>query len=132
MQSLINYIIYIELYLIRNLQTLISKSNGEKIMYLSKKLTRRKNYIIYMIIILLTNFNNFYRTFILLYTSRYINSYLKNSIRESRPINHNSKIVTIIDKSKYSYSFPSQSIQTYLILYFGPLSINYFKIIIII
>lgn len=85
---------------------------------LSKNLTKQKYYYIYFFIILYYDTFLFIKCIITFYISRYINLDIKGSIKQERPYNEYPNQIRWFKKQKYSYSFPSQSIQTICIIYF--------------
>ena len=119
---IINYIINIELYFIKFIQTNITTKKAKLLIHCSNILTKKNKYLIYLFILFLKDINVFIRTYITIYLSRDINLRLKHSIQEKRPFNHSSNLVKVVDRRKYSYSFPSQSIQTYILLYLSSIA----------
>lgn len=89
------------------------------IIKLSKKLTKRKYYFIYFLIILYYDTYLFIKCIITFYISRFINLSIKNTIKQKRPYNEFPNEINWYKKQKNSYSFPSQSIQTICIIYFA-------------
>ena len=112
----------IQAYYIWMFQCYYKYENVYKYIKLSKILTKTNRYYIYFLIILYYNYLLFVKTLILFYSSRIINTFIKNKIKQKRPYNEFSQI-KYYHKHKISYSLPSQSIQSILIVY------NSFKII---
>ena len=111
-----NLIKEIEAYYITLFQYNYTYESAHKYIKISKKLTKTNRYYIYFFILFYYNYLLFIKTVLVFYASRIINTFIKNKIKQKRPYNNYTHI-KYYNKQKDSYSLPSQSIQSIVIVY---------------
>jgi hypothetical protein len=107
----------LEAKLIKKCQQVISYSDMYPIIKISKLLTKRKNYYIYFGLILLKDIYVGILTIIYFNIIRQFNIYIKNLVKQDRPYNMFPDEICYYTKKKNTLSFPSQSIQSWVIVY---------------
>ena len=135
--KIINYISDLEAELISKYQQSIDYDNIYPIIKISKVLTKRYCYYIYFSFIFIQNFKHGIYFCIYFNSVRALTNIIKNNIRQIRPYNKYPDTINYYKKRKDSLSFPSQSIQStvtiyYILYYYYPFRITqiYFNSII--
>ena len=107
----------IESLLLTALQLTLNHKCTQLLIFITKMFTRRKIFFIYFIILYFHNYTLFLHSIIHFYLSRYILSYIKQTVQQKRPYIEYSNTITHFKKRKESFSFPSQSMQSLIFIY---------------
>ncbi len=113
----INYIYSIEANLIHNYQTMVPYHYIYPLIKCSKLLTKHYSYYLYFLTIAAYEPWLFLKVWLGFILIRRINSYIKVNIKQLRPYNAYPEQIRFYKRQKFSYSFPSQSVQSLTYIY---------------
>jgi len=105
-----------ESQIVTKIQSLILTQTALPYIHFSKKITKTNRYYIYLGGLLFFDITIFWKTVVIFYLSRFLTLILKNYLKQPRPYNSYNEI-RYLSKPKTSYSFPSQSMVSAVIVY---------------